>query len=66
MGLVGKERLRDALRRRNGIASHDRSLRPAILIQIIRPIFFALKPAARKFPGAGSLCFEPLSHAARG
>jgi hypothetical protein len=53
MGLVGKERLRDALRRRNGIASHDRSLRPATLIQIIRPIFFGLKPAARKFSGRG-------------
>jgi hypothetical protein len=49
MGLVGKERLRDASRRRNGIASHDSSLRPATLIQIVRPILFALKPAARKF-----------------
>jgi hypothetical protein len=54
MVLVGKLRLlRDASRRANGITSHDRSLRPAILIQIVRPIFFALKPPARKFPIRG-------------
>jgi hypothetical protein len=66
MGLVGKLRPRVASRGANGFMSHDRSLRPAILIQIVRPIFFALKPPAHIFPFVGSLCFEPLSRTANG
>jgi len=64
--LVGKLRLRDASRDAKVITSHDRRLRPAILIQIFQSIFSALKPPVRIFPSTGSLCFEPLSRTAKG
>jgi hypothetical protein len=50
MRLVGKFRLRDVARSEGKNTSHDGSLRPAILIQIVRSIFSALQPPTGIFP----------------